>query len=107
MDRKTHVLITGASSGIGASLALLMAEKGYRVSACARRMEKLEALQTQNAAITPIQMDVSEQSSVAAGLDAAVSENGRDRYSGAEMLVFTSLWMQVCLNYLFTNSIWR
>ena len=47
MGSKTHILITGASSGIGASLALLMAEKGYRVSACARRMAKLEALQAQ------------------------------------------------------------
>ena len=77
MGSKTHILITGASSGIGASLALLMAEKGYRVSACARRMAKLEALQAQYSAITPIQMDVSDQNSVTAGMAAALSENGQ------------------------------
>ena len=76
MGSKTHVLITGASSGIGASLALLMAEKGYLVSACARRLAKLEALHAQNSAITPIEMDVSDQNSVAAGLAAATSKNG-------------------------------
>ena len=77
MGRKEHVLITGASSGIGASLALLMAELGYKVSAGARRIDKLQALQVQNSAITPIQMDVSDQNSVTAGLDAAISENGQ------------------------------
>ena len=77
MSRKEHVLITGASSGIGASLALLMAEQGYRVSACARRIAKLQALQAEHSAITPIEMDVSDQNSVAAGLDATISENSQ------------------------------
>lgn len=38
------VLLTGASSGIGKSVALLFAKEGAKVVAVARRMEKLEEL---------------------------------------------------------------
>ena len=38
------VIITGASSGIGAASARLFARSGYRVVLAARRVEKLEAL---------------------------------------------------------------
>lgn len=38
------VLITGASSGIGAALARAFAQRGYRVALVARRLEKLEVL---------------------------------------------------------------
>ena len=53
MKADLHVFITGASSGIGASLARVMAAKGYRVSAVARRREKLEALQAEYPTIAP------------------------------------------------------
>ena len=39
------VIITGASSGIGAALAHEFAHRGYNIALCARRVEKLEALQ--------------------------------------------------------------
>ena len=39
------VVITGASSGIGAALAHEFANRGYNIALCARRVEKLEALQ--------------------------------------------------------------
>jgi len=41
------VLITGASSGMGWDLALLLASYGSRVALCARRLENLEDLKTQ------------------------------------------------------------
>lgn len=38
------ILITGASSGLGAGMAHEFAQKGYNLAICARRMERLEAL---------------------------------------------------------------
>ncbi|HAB43150.1 MAG TPA: short chain dehydrogenase, partial [Acinetobacter sp.] len=38
------ILITGASSGIGAGMAREFAKKGYNLAICARRLERLETL---------------------------------------------------------------
>lgn len=38
------ILITGASSGIGAGMAREFAQKGYNLAICARRLERLDAL---------------------------------------------------------------
>jgi short-subunit dehydrogenase len=40
----TTILITGASSGLGAEMARQFAAKGYDVAVCARRLERLEEL---------------------------------------------------------------
>lgn len=40
----TTILITGASSGLGAEMARQFAAKGYDVAVCARRLERLEQL---------------------------------------------------------------
>ena len=43
-SKKPVILITGASSGIGAATARLFAQNGYRVALAARRVNRLEAL---------------------------------------------------------------
>jgi short-subunit dehydrogenase len=47
------VLITGASSGLGAEMARQLAAKGHDLALCARRAEKLESLRTEIAASHP------------------------------------------------------
>ena len=41
------ILITGASSGIGAGMAREFAQKGYNLAICARRLERLETLKNE------------------------------------------------------------
>lgn len=44
MDSSPVILVTGASSGIGAATARVFAQEGYRVVLAARRLERLQAL---------------------------------------------------------------
>lgn len=47
MNPTKNVVITGASSGIGAALAHEFAQRGYNIALCARRVEKLETLKAE------------------------------------------------------------
>lgn len=47
MTPTKNVIITGASSGIGAALAHEFAQRGYNIALCARRVEKLESLKAE------------------------------------------------------------
>ena len=68
-------VITGASSGIGAATAILLAENGYRVIAGARRLDRLQTLAAKNVNIEICELDVTSQASV----DAFIAHiNGRD-----------------------------
>lgn len=58
------VVISGASSGIGAATAKLFASKGYHVIAGARRLDRLQVLAATNPNIEVYELDVTDQNSV-------------------------------------------
>lgn len=67
------VLITGASSGIGAACAQVFAQAGAKLILVARRLDRLEKLsqelaQTYNTQVYPIQLDVCDRSQVETAL---------------------------------------
>jgi len=50
---RTNILITGASSGLGFTMAKMYAEQGKNLALCARRVERLEELKAEIATINP------------------------------------------------------
>jgi len=73
-------LVTGASSGLGARFARVLAAAGARVAVAARRTERLEALAREIAGAGgrahPVAMDVTDVASVRAGVAAAEAALG-------------------------------
>ncbi len=57
-----HVLITGASSGIGKQLAMDYATEGWKVTACGRDPAKLEALNLTHPVIDTLSFDMTDLS---------------------------------------------
>ena len=57
-------VITGASSGIGAATAELLAANGFQVIAAARRIDRLAEIAAKNKNIEALQLDVTDQNSV-------------------------------------------
>ena len=76
------VIITGASSGIGAALATAFASKGYNLGLAARRIDKLEALarqleDTYHVQVAITALDVQQDSQVAPALSRLAQELGQ------------------------------
>ncbi len=77
-----HALITGAGSGIGAAIALQLAQAGCRLTLCGRSQERLqrqaEALRAQvpHLAVRIAPMDVSDMASVQAAVQQAHASLG-------------------------------
>lgn len=90
MTERTHagrtVLVTGASSGVGAHLARLLAQAGARVVMGARRVERLDALvaemQAAGGEALSVSLDVADPASVAAAYDAAEA-----RFGGVDTII--------------------
>lgn len=63
-ENKKYVFITGASSGIGKTSAVILAKNGFQILAGVRKEEDAESLRIENLNITPIFIDVTNQDSV-------------------------------------------
>ena len=74
------VLVTGASSGIGEAIAVHLAQKGFKVFAGARRIEKLQSLSGMGGGqITPVALDVTDKASIKSAI-VQISELGQPLY---------------------------
>jgi NAD(P)-dependent dehydrogenase (short-subunit alcohol dehydrogenase family) len=76
------ILITGASGGIGATLALEFAKRGYGLALAARRTNQLEAMVPALRAagapqVVTITLDVADTASIAPALQQAAARLGR------------------------------
>lgn len=73
------VVIMGASSGIGAATAKLLASEGAKVAIAARRMNRLEEIKKDNPAgdILAVEADVTKADNVQNVIDKTVAEYGR------------------------------
>ena len=73
------VVIMGASSGIGAATAKLLASEGAKVTSAARRMNRLEEIKKDNpdGDILAVEADVTKADEVQNVIDETVTEYGR------------------------------
>jgi NAD(P)-dependent dehydrogenase (short-subunit alcohol dehydrogenase family) len=69
--------VTGASSGLGARFATVLAQEGAQVVACARRVDRLEQLASSSSRIIPVRCDVADAADRAALVERALGLSGQ------------------------------
>lgn len=60
-----HALVTGGGSGIGAAIAVALAEAGASVTICGRRRDALETVCGKHSGLRAVQADVTDEQSIA------------------------------------------
>ncbi len=71
------VLITGASEGIGAATARLLAARGAKVAVAARSIDKLNEIAAELGDSFAVQVDMTQPASITAMVEAVVENYGR------------------------------
>lgn len=93
-------IITGASSGIGKSLALVLAARGANIILAARKAETLQKVaqscQEMNARAIPVQADVTKEADCKKLIDAAL-----ENFSGIDILINNA---GISMRSLFINT---
>ena len=108
-------LVTGASSGIGRSLAAWLARRGVRVYAAARRIEALNQLQNEvGANIVPLQLDcakaddtearVRQLDEECAGLDLVVANAGIGEAITLKRIHWATIHQMLSVNVMGTTA---
>jgi hypothetical protein len=75
--REKVAIVTGASSGLGARFATVLAEAGAHVVAAARRLDRLEELTRTHPAVHPVRCDVTDDGDRNRLVDTALERHGR------------------------------
>ena len=99
MSKKTFVLVTGATAGIGRHASLYLAERGFHVIATGRNSAALAELTSEGKGdITPLRLDVNDAASIASavevveritsghGIDVLVNNAGYGELAPVEMV---------------------
>jgi NAD(P)-dependent dehydrogenase (short-subunit alcohol dehydrogenase family) len=76
------VVITGASTGIGAASAVQLARRGFRVFAGVRKVADGENLKNQSAEIVPLPLDVTDAAQIAAAAECVTKAVGAAGLAG-------------------------
>src|SRR5215470_3792257 len=75
--RDKVAIVTGASSGLGARFAAVLADAGAEVVAAARRLDRLEDLARTHPAIHPVPCDVTDDDERKRLVDTVLERHGR------------------------------
>lgn len=70
-------IVTGASSGLGARFAIVLADAGANVVACGRRLERLEEVAATTQRIHPLRCDVTDAADRAVLVETTLERFGR------------------------------
>jgi 3-hydroxybutyrate dehydrogenase len=73
---KRHALVTGGGSGVGARIALTLAEAGAAVTIAGRRREALDAIASRHDRIHGISANITHEDDVALLFEEAVAQSG-------------------------------